>query len=139
MIGNQLAIEVAATELKQLEKEEAARMAIEKQLKNKTEDGNDKYTEKNRLFKRNFDAGKMYTDRYVRRLKVSHAKLLDKFTLGSKYALRAQKKQIMGRATRLVVDSHNKLLETFQKEALSLLYQTMGYKQETEKKTEQCI
>ena len=30
MIGNQLAIEVAATELKQLEKEEAARMAIEK-------------------------------------------------------------------------------------------------------------
>ena len=81
----------------------------------------------------------MYTDRYVRRLKVSHAKLLDKFTLGSKYALRAQKKQIMGRATRLVVDSHNKLLETFQKEALSLLYQTMGYKQETEKKTEQSI
>ena len=82
-------------------------------MTNKTEDGKDRYTEKNRLFKRNLDEGKLYTDRYVKRLKVAHAKLMDKFTCGSKYALRAQKKQIMSRATRLVVDSHNKLLESF--------------------------
>lgn len=56
------------------------------------------------------DAGKLYTQRYVKRLKVAHNKLMDKFTLGSKYALKTQKKIIMARATRLVVDSHNKLL-----------------------------
>ena len=57
-------------------------------------------------------------------MKAAHKKLMDKFTLGSKYALTAQKKQIMARARRLVVDSHDKLLDTFQQEALSLLQQT---------------
>lgn len=111
---------------------------IVNQLNNKTEDGKDKYTEKNRLFKRNLDEGKLYTDRYVRRLKVAHAKLLDKFTLGSKYALRAQKKQVMARATRLVVDSHNKLLEEFQNQAMILLYQSTKYKDELDVKTKFC-
>ena len=45
--------------------------------------------ETNRLFIRNFDEGKLYTNRYVRRLKAAHKKLMDKFTLGSKYALTA--------------------------------------------------
>ena len=118
LTGNQLEIDVAAQELKLLEKEQAE-AAIEQQL-NERADDNKKYTEKNRLFKR-IEAGKMYTDRYVRRLKVAHNKLLDKFTMGSKYALRAQKRQIMARASRLVVDSHDKLIQTFQKEAMALL------------------
>ena len=73
----------------------------------------DKFTDRQRLFTRNADEGKLYTNRYVRRLKVAHTKLLDKFTLGSKYALVAQKKLVMERAKRLVIDSHNKLLDTF--------------------------
>ena len=98
----------------------------------------DKYTNKNRLFLRNLDEGKMYTHRYVRRLKVAHDKLMNKFTLGSKYALRAQKHQIMTRATRLVVDSHKKLMDTFENEALTLLYQTRIMQEELAKKTNQC-
>ena len=65
------------------------------------------------MFKRTLDEGKLYTDRYVQRLKVAHAKLMDKFTLGSKYALRAQKKQIMSRAMKLVVYSNEKLRQSF--------------------------
>jgi hypothetical protein len=38
---------------------------------------------------------------------------MDKFTMGSKYALKAQHKQTMGRASRLVVESNKKLLRTF--------------------------
>lgn len=68
----------------------------------------------------NNDAGKLYTNRFVGRLKAAHKKLMDKFTLGSKYALVAQRKQVMARATRLVVKSHENLLKTFQEEALTL-------------------
>lgn len=109
---------------------------IANQLNNKTDDGTDRYTEKNRLFSRNLDESKMYTDRYVRRLKVAQNKLMDKFTLGSKYALKAQKNQIMSRASRLVTDSHNQLLESFQNQAMTLLYQCTKYKEELELKTE---
>ena len=86
--------------------------------------------EANRLFIRNFDEGKLYTNRYVRRLKAAHKKLIDKFTLGSKYALVAQKKLVMARARRLVVDSHDKLLKTFQDEALTLLFQNRSDREE---------
>lgn len=82
-------------------------------LGNKTVYGKDKYSEKNRLFKRIENEGKLYTERYIRRLKVAHTKLLDKFTMGAKYALKAQNKQTMARAARLVVESNNKLLQTF--------------------------
>ena len=78
----------------------------------------------------------MYTERYVRRLKVAHNKLLDKFTLGSKYALKAQKKQLMARATRLVHESHEKLLDTFKVEALNLLAQTKKHKVIATEKTD---
>lgn len=40
------------------------------------------------MFKVDINAGKLYTQRYVKRLKVAHNKLMDKFTLGSKYALK---------------------------------------------------
>ena len=89
-----------------------------------------KAAETNRLFIRNFDEGKLYTNRYVRRLKAAHKKLIDKFTLGSKFALVSQRKQVMARATRLVVDSHEKLMETFQSEALTLLKQNMMLREE---------
>ena len=46
-------------------------------------------------------------------MKVAQNKLMDKFTLGSKYALTAQKKIIMSRARRLVTDSNKKLLASF--------------------------
>ena len=59
----------------------------------------------------------MYTERYVRRMKFAHTKLLDKFAMGTKFALKAQEKQTMCRAARLVVDCNNKLLMTFQEEA----------------------
>ena len=63
------------------------------------EDGTNKYTEANRLFHRSkFNDMKMYTDRYVRRLKAAHKKLIEKFALGSKYALIAQEKTVMARA-----------------------------------------
>ena len=104
-------------------------MEILKQLNSDLEKNKDRYTNKNRLFIRNLDEGKMYTHRYVRRLKVAHNKLMDKFTLGSKYALRAQKKQLMARATRLVVDSHKKLMDTFENEALILLWQSQQMKE----------
>ena len=74
---------------------------------------NIKVRETNRLFVRNIDEGKLYTVRYIKRLKASHMRLIDKFTLGSKYALVAQRKEIMARATRLVVESHENLLKTF--------------------------
>ena len=82
-------------------------------MKNEDKDGKNKFTEKNRLFRRNLNEGKMYTDRYVRRMKAAQNKLMDKFTLGSKYALAAQKKIIMSRARRLVTDSNRKLLDSF--------------------------
>ena len=44
------------------------------------------------MFVRPLDAGKLYTERYVKRLKAANTKLMDKFTMGSKYALTAQKK-----------------------------------------------
>ena len=87
-----LEVEVAQKEINKLEKEQeqSKHGLIANTLTNKTDDGKDRYTEKNRLFKRiHNDEGKMYTDRYVRRLKAAHGKLMDKFTLGSKYALRA--------------------------------------------------
>ena len=82
-------------------------------MKNEDKDGKNKFTEKNRLFRRNLNEGKMYTDRYVRRMKVAQNKLMDKFTLGAKYALISQKKIIMSRARRLVTDSNRKLLDSF--------------------------
>lgn len=50
-------------------------------------------------------------------MKFAHTKLLDKFAMGTKFALKAQEKQTMCRAARLVVDCNNKLLMTFQEEA----------------------
>ena len=85
------------------------------------EDGNSKYSEKNRLFKRDLEAGKLYTERFVKKLKASHNKVLKKFTAGSNYAMRAMKRQIMARASRLVIDSHRKVLDAFQTETLCLL------------------
>ena len=82
-------------------------------MKNEDKDGKNKFTEKNRLFRRNLNEGKMYTDRYVRRMKAAQNKLMDKFTLGAKYALTAQKKILMSRARRLVTDSNRKLLNSF--------------------------
>ena len=82
-------------------------------MKNEDKDGKNKFTEKNRLFRRNLNEGKMYTDRYVRRMKAAQNKLMDKFTLGAKYALISQKKIIMSRARRLVTDSNRKLLDSF--------------------------
>ena len=90
------------------------------------------------MFVRPLDAGKLYTERYVKRLKAANTKLMDKFTMGSKYALTAQKKQIMERASRLVVESNNKLLETFQNEAMIILHQNRTYEAELIKKTKQC-
>jgi len=119
--GNSLEIEALANEMNAIEKEQQLEGLRGDELDARAPS---KHNEKDRLFITNFDEGKLYTNKYVRRLKAAHNKLIDKFTLGSKYALTAQRKQIMARATRLVVDSHNKLLETFEKEALSLVYQT---------------
>ena len=56
------------------------------------DDGNSKYTEQSRLFKRDMDAGKLYTQRFVRKLKASHRKVLQKFASGSNYAMKAMKR-----------------------------------------------
>ena len=71
---------------------------------------------------------KLYTDRYVKKLKASHRKVMLKFTAGTNYALRAQKKQIMARASRLVIDSHKRIIETFQNESMCLLDQVDSMK-----------
>ena len=41
----------------------------------------------NKYFVMNLDHGKLYTNRFVERLKFKQRKIMDKFTLGSKYAL----------------------------------------------------
>ena len=119
-------ISVLTNEMKQIEKEgelyrNQAELGDRIYVKNNQTNSNQVH-DQSKLFIRNFDEGKLYTNRYVRRLKAAHQKLMDKFTLGSKYALVSQRKQIMARATRLVVDSHEKLLGTFQEEAIYLLY-----------------
>ena len=48
--GNTLQVSVAQNELSQLEKDGAKDNMIANQLQNKTSDGKEKYTEKNRLF-----------------------------------------------------------------------------------------
>ena len=72
-----------------------------------------KYAETNRLFQRTEQAAKLYTERYVKKLKATHRSIMNKFTAGTNYAMRAQKKQIMYRASRLVIDSHKRIIETF--------------------------
>ena len=56
------------------------------------EDGGSKYTDKNRLFKRDLDANKLYTRRFVKKLKASHRKVMAKFAAGSNYAMKAMKR-----------------------------------------------
>lgn len=123
--NNEMEVQLLSNEMAFLERnpEEEEMDFITSLINNKTKDGKAKYTDKNRLFIRKHpDEGKLYTNRYVRRLKDTHKRLMDKFTLGSSYALKAQKKQLMVRASRLVLDSHNKLVETFSKEALTILH-----------------
>ena len=71
------------------DREEKKQNKLKSKLKNEDKNGNNKFTEKNRLFRRNLNEGKMYTDRYVRRMKAAQNKLMDKFTMGAKYALTA--------------------------------------------------
>ena len=64
---------------------------------------------------------------------------MQKYAAGTKYALRAQKKQVMARASRLVVDSNKKLLQTFQNEACCLLDQVESMKYRLAEKEAQCL
>ena len=107
-----IALQKAQEEIDKLEEEDELNDRIkEKVMKMKrglNNDGTNKYTEANRLFHRSkFNVMKQYTDRYVRRLKAAHRKLVEKFALGSKYALIMQEKAIMGRARQLVITSHD--------------------------------
>lgn len=88
-------VEAAAIEARDLKREaknaELAHKIINMQ-KGVEDDGNSKYTDQNRLFKRDMDAGKLYTQRFVRKLKASHRKVLQKFASGSNYAIKAMKR-----------------------------------------------
>ena len=88
-------IDAAAIEAHDLERDaknaELAHKIINMQ-KGVQDDGNSKYTEQNRLFKRDLDAGKLYTQRFVKKLKASHRKVLQKFASGSNYAMKAMKR-----------------------------------------------
>ena len=67
---------------------------------------------------------------------------MTKFAAGSNYAMKAMKRQIMARASRLVIESHKKVLSAFQTEALCLLHQVLEFKeqmQDKEKKAEEVL
>lgn len=77
----------------------------------------------NRMFWRNPDDTKLYTQRFVRKLKANHKKVVEKFVLGTIYALKVQKKMTMMRARAFVRGTYNQVEETFKMEALLLLEQ----------------
>ena len=74
-----------------------------------------------RMFWRNPDDTKMYTHRFVRKLKAANKKVVQKFVVGTIYALKTQKKMMMQRARAFVKATHSKVEEVFKSEALVLL------------------
>ena len=88
--GKKKSIQMAQIEVDRVDEEERKDEMIKNKLikKKMQKAGQSKYAEINRLFHRNkHNDNKVYTDRYVRRLKAAHKKLIEKFALGSKYAL----------------------------------------------------
>ena len=77
----------------------------------------------NRLFFRQPERTKLYTKRYIDKLKRDYQKKIDKFILGAAGSLKKQKKAIMKVAHEMVISSHEKVTNAFQGEMIHLLDQ----------------
>jgi len=70
--------------------------------------------EKNRLFFKDIDGTKLFTQRYVNKLKEGFREIVERFVVGANYALGKQKDEIMAGARKMVMDTHNKVTGAFE-------------------------
>jgi len=92
-----------------------------------------------RVFWRNPDDTKLYTQRFIRKLKAAHKKVIQKFVIGTIYALKIQKKMIMMRARAFVRATYGKVEETFKTEALILLEQFDNLKNQLKQREKELV